>query len=460
MKSSAKIILLSVVFICLAPAQGQSSLANFGHLQHLTEKINFYGDTVSIVHIYSNYPDYKWVDAKESGPEGIACVDDAARAAVVMLRYYELHHDASALAEARSLLKFVSAMETEEGEFYNFIFADHSINRTGKTSFKSFGWWAARGVWSMSIGYRIFKDVDTAFASKLKAGIVRSLPHIDELLKNYGKERIEAGFRVPGWLVYESGADVSSELLLGLIEFYRATGEAKIKEDIKKIADGLMMMQDGDAAAFPYGLHRSWETMWHLWGNGQSQALAVAGVLFNDSTMIRSARREAEGFYTRLLINGFIKEMDVAHPGSNIHHDQIAYGVRPMAVALLRLYDATKNENYLAMAGLAASWLFGNNAAGEQMYDPASGRCFDGIKDPLALNKNSGAESTIEALHTLVEIENYPGAVKYLDYRKMKETSHDDILSAFFLNPAGNGLTLAVNSSTGTVTVTEERNVR
>ena len=83
MKNFLKIAAFS--FFCLqgAPAQEQSSLVNFKHLEHLTEKIALNGDTVSIVHIYSNYPGYHWVDAKESGPEGIACVDDAARAAVV-----------------------------------------------------------------------------------------------------------------------------------------------------------------------------------------------------------------------------------------------------------------------------------------------------------------------------------------------------------------------------------------
>ena len=376
---------------------------------------------MSIVHIYSNYPAYEWVDAKESGPEGIACVDDAARAAVVTLRCFELTHDSSKLSEARSLLKFVAAMETDDGEFYNFVLADHSINRTGKTSYKSFGWWAARGVWSMSLGYRIFKEIDTAFAARLKNGIDRTFPHIDALLKKYGETKNSGQLRVPKWLVYESGADVSSELMLGLSEYYRSTDDPAVKVYIRKIADGLMAMQDGNSSMYPYGLHRSWETMWHMWGNGQTQALAIAGLLLNDSAMIRSGEREAQDFYSRLLIQGYMKELDVAHPDSNFNREQIAYGIRPIAVGLLRLYDATRNESYLKMAGLAASWLFGNNIAHQQMYDPESGICFDGIMDSLTFNRNSGAESTIEALHTLVEIDRYPIAKKYLLYKKIKE---------------------------------------
>jgi hypothetical protein len=460
MKKLLKIVSLSVFALYASSAQEQSSLVNFKHLEHLTEKIALNSDTISIVHIYSNYPDYKWIDAKESGPEGIACVDDAARAAVVTLRCFELTHDSSKLAEARPLLKFVLAMETEDGEFYNFVLADHTINRTGKTSYKSFGWWAARGVWCMSLGYRIFKDVDTAFASRLKDGIIRTFPHIEALLKKYGEAKSAGQLRIPQWLVYDSGSDVSSELLLGLTEYYRVTHDSRVREYIKKLADGLMMMQDGDAATFPYGLHRSWETMWHMWGNGQTQVLACAGALLGDSAMIRSAEREAQGFYSRLLIEGYMKELDIAHPENNVNREQIAYGIRPIAVGLLRLYDATKNETYLKMAGLAASWLFGNNIAHQQMYDTQSGICFDGIMDSLSFNKNSGAESTIEALHTLIEIDRYPIAKKYLWYKKIKESSKEHLIQGIFRNESGDELTLALDETTGALTLYDGKYTR
>ncbi len=453
------IVSFSAFCLCFAPAQGQTSLVNFKHLEHLTEKIEFYGDTVGIVHIYSNYPGYEWIDAKESGPEGIACVDDAARAAVVTLRHFELTHDSASLVQARLLLKFVAAMETGDGEFYNFVFDDHTINRTGKTSFKSFGWWAARGVWCMSLGYRIFKDVDAAFASQLKDGITRTFPHIEAILKKYRQMKNAGQLRIPEWLVYDSGADASSELLLGLIEYYRATHDANVRTFIKKFADGLMLMQDGNGSTFPYGLHRSWQTMWHMWGNGQAQALAGAGLLLGDSAMIRSAECEAQDFYSRLLIQGYKKELDVSHPDSIFGREQIAYGIRPIAVGLLRLYDATKNEAYLKMAGLAASWFFGNNLAHQQMYDVQSGRCFDGIMDSLTYNKNSGAESTIEALHTLVEIDRYPGAKKYLSYKKIKELSRGDSIEGIFRNEAGDELTLVLNKTTGALALHDGKNV-
>jgi hypothetical protein len=56
----------------------------------------------------------------------------------------------------------------------------------------------------------------------------------------------------------------------------------------------------------------------------------------------------------------------------------------------------------------------GNNPAKTAMYDPKTGRCFDGIIDSTTVNYNSGAESTIEGLYTIIEITNNPIAKQYL----------------------------------------------
>lgn len=439
------VTVMSVVLLSGSINCSTGSLVNGSHLDHLTERILFGGDTVSIVHVYANAPGYQWVDANESGPEGIACVDDAARAAVFHLRAYELNKDRASLTKAISLLKFVAAMQAEDGRFFNFILADHSINKEGKTSFQSFGWWAARGVWAMATGCRVLKNVHPAFAAELTSRVARTLPLVRELLGPYGKKKTVGAYGIPTWLLYESGADVVSELMLGLSEYYAVTQDPQVKKFLEQLADGLMMMQDGDITTYPYGLHRSWETMWHMWGNGQTQALATAGALLNNDRMIASAKREARGFYSRLLIGGFFKEMDVAQPEKKQLYEQIAYAVRPMAVGLLRLFDATGDEEYLAMAGLAGSWLFGNNVLGQAMYDSTTGRCFDGIRDSLTVNKNSGAESTIEALMTVLEVSNYPAARKFLDFRKIRQTSTSRWLSALFRNASGEEMTIAID---------------
>ncbi len=455
MKFLQSILLLGVT--AAATAAGQTSMINFKHLEHLTERIAFLGDSVDIVHVYANYPTYDWVGAAESGMEGIACVDDAARAAVMYLRHYELMKTRSSLMKGKALLSFVLKMETDDGMFYNFIHTDHTINTTGRTSFKSFGWWGARAVWAMSTGFRILSSSDREFAGRLKNGIERTFPHIDSLLLHYNESGEMHGYRVPQWLLYGSGADVTSELLLGLVDYYSVTREKRVKAMISKLADGLMMMQDGHIRTFPYGAHRSWQTMWHMWGNGETQALAAAGRILKNRRMIESAEREVTGFYTRLLIDGFKKEMNLADPSISLEYEQIAYGVRPMCVGLIRLYEATRKIEYLKMAGLAASWLLGNNVLHTAIYDSATGRCYDGIRDSASLNRNSGAESTIEALYALVELDRYPLAMKYLSFRKTKKQLTSRYLLAVFENSRSEQFTLAVDLMQGNFKLLEGR---
>jgi hypothetical protein len=408
---------------------------------------------VDIVHVYANYPDYRWMEAADAGTEGVACVDDAARAAVVYLRHYELTHEQGSLDRARALLQFVLKMQSDNGEFCNFIYKDHTINTTGRTSKRGFGWWASRGVWSIGTGYRVFRSVDPVFAGTLHRAMERSLPRVNDLLVRYGTRDTVGGYPVPRWLPYDSGADVTSELLLGLADFYAAMPDARVKSMIEKLADGIMMMQSGTPLEPPFGLHRSWETQWHMWGNAQTQALAAAGPLVKDQAFVASAEREAVGFYTRLLIEGFIKEWNPASAEPPLRFEQIAYAVRPMAVGLLRLYEATGKKEYLTMAGLAGSWLFGNNALHQPMYDPSTGRCYDGIRDSVTLNKNSGAESTIEALYTLVEIERYPYARDLMLYKKVSSKNDGRELSALFRNDRGDELTITVDTHSGVLII-------
>jgi len=55
---------------------------NKAHLDYLYEEIQIDGKEMAIIHIYSNYPDYAYVGDDD---EGIACIDDAARAAIAAL---------------------------------------------------------------------------------------------------------------------------------------------------------------------------------------------------------------------------------------------------------------------------------------------------------------------------------------------------------------------------------------
>ena len=57
---------------------------------------------------------------------------------------------------------------------------------------------------------------------------------------------------------------------------------------------------------------------------------------------------------------------------------------------------------------MQAAWFFGANAAGVPAYDPATGRTIDGISGDGVVNPNSGAESTIHGLLTMLALDANP----------------------------------------------------
>lgn len=378
--------------------------ANFAHLEHLAETVGL-DEPRRIIHIYANAPNYEWVGDDD---EGIACVDDAARAAVVYLRDFELNGSTEHRETAEELIRFILYMQDESGLFYNFVLDNQlTINKTHPHSrVDEFDWWSARAVWALGTAARVLKTANPALSRDARDAVKRTYPHLSRLLEQYGTTRPRNGRDVPTWLVRETAADATSELLLGLHAANQAYPDPELSQRIDRLADGIDRMQWGTMARFPWSAHASWIDDWHGWGNSQTQALSEIGRL-------KSAVTEAENFYPRLLIDGWMHSFHLDDSTSVRTFEQIAYAVRCVSVGLVRLYQATGDERYAVMAGLAASWFTGNNVAGVEMYDPATGRGYDGINSEVQINRNSGAESTIEALYTMIEIDALPVAKRW-----------------------------------------------
>jgi hypothetical protein len=384
----------------------KGNMLNLSHLDALGEDVTRNGDRLRIVHIYAEAPDYEPIADPE---EGTACVDDAARAAVVYLRHFELHGDQESLSKARALLRFIMYMQNGNGLFYNFVINNRlDINKEHfRSRADTMEWWTARALWALGTGARVLRGVDDALAKDCVHGVRATLPHLKKLLERYPETVTYAGRTLPTWLICENASDATSEMLLGLVALNEAQPEPLLQEMIERFAEGIAIMQYGSMSTFPYGSHASWKDGWHGWGNAQTQALAEAGIL-------DSAIQEAEHFYPRLLVQGWMNSIRFGKSPAIREFERIAYQVRCVAVGLIRLYEATGDAKYAVMAGLASSWLTGNNVAETPMYDPATGRGYDGLRSESEANFNAGAESTIEALYTILEIENHPEAVQWM----------------------------------------------
>ena len=401
----------------VAPPKIDRGDVNLAHLNFLVEDVEIAGRPMAITHIYSESPRYEWVDA--SG-EGIACVDDAARAALVYLHDYESTRDPASLDKARRLLNFLLYMQAEDGQFYNFILDRAGrINTDGNTSFKSSGWWAARAARALAAGYGVFRSADPTYAAQLDQAFRRIRDVWTGQVGAYGKYDQVHGVQVPAWLI-EGASDVTSIVVLALLEYDRATdGQDPATRDLlTKLGEGLAAYQAGDDRNYPFGWHPDSATSpftWHAWGSTQAFALALAGQQLDRPEWVVSARREADSFYARLLAGQMAGDWGVL-PGE---FPQIAYGIDSIVQALVALHQATGDDTYGKLAGLAAGWFYGNNAAGFPMYDPKTGRGYDGLLGPSSfrVNQNAGAESTVEALMALQAINTDPIAKDFLVYR-------------------------------------------
>jgi hypothetical protein len=420
--SLTRFTILFLAFLYYGTSYGQASfVVNKSHLDYLYDEINVNGKEMGIIHIYSNAPDYKYVGDDD---EGYACIDDAARAAIFYLEYFKAYNDSACLDKFNKLIDFVLYMQAENGFFYNFMWEDHSINKTFRTSVAEPNWWSWRALWVLMENYKYSAN------SKTEKTIVvwQSIEKIIEAIKKYiPKERgkiLINGIEFPDWLPGNYSSDQSALLVLSLSDYYKISADKEILDYLQSLVDGIMMMQIQDSKSDFNGAFLSWQNTWHGWGNSQSYALLKAYEILKDEKIKTSVLLELNNFYDQLIKIGFLSYFKVQKNDCKYEvvesnkFSQIAYCIRPMVFALLEAYNITLDSSYAIKAGKIAQWFIGRNPTETVMYNPHNGIFYDGIENKNSINKNSGAESTIEGLLSLLKISFNPISLKEFENLK------------------------------------------
>ena len=174
-------------------------------------------------------------------------------------------------------------------------------------------------------------------------------------------------------------------------------------------------MRAGSGSVWPYGgfldYSRSF-SLWHGYGSNQVEALAQAGIILDKPAWVAMATQGAQGLLVHVSVaNGL--EIEGLEPGP-VDQTQIAYGATSMFQDYLALATVTHSQRFSALAGLTLGWYFGANRGRYQMYNPQTGIAFDGINSNGTLNRNSGAESTIEALMALEDAARHPTLSRFV----------------------------------------------
>lgn len=324
-------------------------------LARLTRPLPAAGPGASALAVYE--VDGSLATARESGEEGVACIDDAARGLALYCDLWAATRRGEFRDRALSLLAFVRWMQGPDGRFVNFVYDwDGRRNLDGPTSVAGGGFWQARGLRGLA---RAWVALDDAAAGEAFA---RGLACLD---------RSDA---VP--------PDVRAVHIAALLDVVSAGRAPELRALLERWCDEIAAKRNGDVL-LDGETHEV-----HLWGHSQETVLSRAGVLLGRSDLVETARRSAEAVFVPAIGSGF--DLPLVQP----------YGVACAVQAMDALHSATGQARYGELARDARAWFDGRNPARSAVYDRATGRVADGI-DRGRVSRNSGAESNIVAAEAL-----------------------------------------------------------
>ena len=354
--------------------------------------------------------------------QGAFNADDVSRAAVVYIRHWVATGTSTSRDRAYEMLRGLTYLQTASGENAGNVVLwmqpDGTLNPSADPvelpdpSDSDASYWVARTLWALGEGYAAFAasddPADEAFAAFLRDRMELSVDAVDrQVLDTYGQLVSVDGRPTPSWLIAD-GADASAEAVLGLAAYVEAGGSEAARTALSQLADGIAMLSAGTARSWPFGAVYPWalsRSLWHAWGSQMPAALSRASQALGTGTYLAPAVKDSAGFVPWMLTSG---GPDNGRLPTRLDQSQIAYGADARVQSLLATADATGKVGLRRLAGMQAAWFFGANAAGVPAYDPATGRTIDGISGDGVVNGNSGAESTIHGLLTMIALDANP----------------------------------------------------
>lgn len=332
----------------MTAAQGAYPAAPFAQLRHLTDAGGVYE------HARGTTP----------RPEHGYCVDDVARALVVVCRGGAESADLIA-----PYLDFVLAAQAPDGRFRN-------RRQTDLT-------WSDQATVEDCWG-RALWGVGAAFASA-----------------------VDPGIRVAALAAFERGAEWRSPWSRAMS--FAALGASEILRVLPSHAQALGLLA---AAADRVG-RLSYDDAWPwpeprlTYANAVlPETLLAAGAALDEPTMV------VDG----LLLLGWLLDVQTREghlsvvpvggrgPGPTVaRFDQQPIEVAALADACARAYELTGDRRWREGVELAAAWFLGFNDAETPLYDEVSGGGCDGLERE-GRNENQGAESTLALISTLQQV--------------------------------------------------------
>lgn len=340
------------------------------HLARLTGYVALDGRRVGYVRVYARLtaasqagalrrvaPAIEVYPADDQGFEGIACVDDAARAARLALQVYAMEGSQEALRLGCEWLRFVAYMQSDADQrLLNFILdGDGTRNGAGKTSYQGGEPWTVRALQAYAAAWRVLRD--------------------EEYLRRFWR----TPFPPTGNMKYVSA------YALAAMDIYETLPDRGLEQWIADMCDAIVSSgthyfrdTSGVEEVEPYGYY-------------QLAAVARAGRLLDRPAYLAACVDTVAHLAEPVIQGGFYH----AYPSKR--DPQSVFDVSPLALGLEEMHRATGETRYRDLALRCVAWLGGNNPAGAPVYDPRTGRCNDKVHLSGDVDVKVGAESAIEA---------------------------------------------------------------
>jgi hypothetical protein len=326
-------------------------------LARLTRSVPAAGPTAVAVAVYADVDDQP-TTARESGFEGVACVDDAARLLDVLCDVWTRSKQPWAERWARGLLEFCLWMQEDDGRWINFVYDwDGTRNERGITSAIGESFWQARALVGVSHAGLTFAD------ERAREAVLAGLDHA---------------------VAKPAPPDVRA---LHILTARRLIADAGIKGLRSAMRDWTHELADcRDDGVLKNSPEETGPP--HLWAHIQEGVLAWSSELLEDPVLLEVAAQSAEELMVPVVRSSF--EAESTTP----------YDVASCIYSLDRLHDATGGGHWAELAADARAWFDGRNAAEAPVYDRRRGRVADGI-DGGRISENSGAEANIVTAEAL-----------------------------------------------------------
>jgi len=323
------------------------------HVQRMTD------DTGIIQHAKYGIPNLK---------EGY-CLDDNARALLMVLMAYKRNKHPLALKLSPTYLSYINYMQNEDGAFRNFLsFNRNFLDETGSED--SFG----RTIWSL--GYLLGNAPNDAYYQTGREIFFDAVPNFETL---------------------KSIRSIANTMV-GICYYLKSnpTDEAMI-EILRQLAARLLK---------DYTLNRTED--WHWFESLLAYdnaflplALLHAAEFLNDENVNRVAHESMLFLSEITLKNGYLSvvgnENWFKKDGENSMFAQQPLDALAMVLMFHQAFRLTKDKSFITQLNTCFMWFLGENDLRISLYDFETKGCCDGLES-YGVNRNQGAESTLAYL--------------------------------------------------------------